>query len=106
MNSQEFRAAPELVAEAKKILSSAAFRAMLLVLETEAPHRKPVNSTLFESLIVNNETISSIQLGRISGYEEAVKLLKTLEIPFEKPSDTHIEPTYTDSTPAEEQHGN
>lgn len=108
MNSQEFRAAPELVAEAKKIFSSATFRAILLALDAESPHRQPVNSLKYEgvALLVTNKQRAALQLGRISGWEECMRALLELADPLERTQQDDVPPTYTDSTPTEEQNGN
>lgn len=74
---------------------------MLLVLDTESPHRKPVNSTMFEGIVISSETLCAIQLGRISGFEEAIRVLRSLGEPIERKRTDDIEPTYTDTTPEE-----
>lgn len=77
-------------------------RSMLLVLDSESPHRKAVNSSAFQGLIIDSETTASLQLGRITGYEEAIRLLKTLGTPAERRPNIDIPTTYTDTTPKEE----
>jgi hypothetical protein len=99
MNSQEFRAAPELVAEAKKLMGSETFRLMLLALEAEAPHNQ--ESTNAHVII---EPAASYALGEIKGWVKCLKALQSLGTFVEQQVDTHIEPTYTDTTP-ENQNG-
>jgi hypothetical protein len=86
MDAAQFRANTELVAEAHKLMSSALFRSILLVLDVEAPHRKPVNSTAFSGIMVSNESLCAVQLGRISGWEECLKTLKLLSQPVTPPA--------------------
>jgi hypothetical protein len=97
MNSQEFRAAPELVAEAKKIMGSETFRLMLSAIEHEAPHNQ--ESTNAHVIL---EPAASYALGEIKGWMKCLKALQELGTFVEQQPDTHIEPTYTDTTPAEE----
>jgi hypothetical protein len=94
MNSQEFRAAPELVAEAKKIMSSETFRLMLSAIDLEAPHNQ--ESTNAHVIL---EPAASYGLGEIKGWMKCIKALKELGNFIEPQIDTHIEPTYTDTTP-------
>lgn len=72
-------------------------RSMLLVLEAEAPQNQdPTNA----HIIV--KPAASFALGEIHGWRKCLQMLKSLGTFQQKIPDTHIEPTYTDTTPANE----
>jgi hypothetical protein len=91
MDSKEFRAASELVAEAKRFFDSALWRAMLLAVESEAPHNQPPTNA---HIIV--EPAASYGLGEIHGWVKCLKTLQSLGT-FPQKQAAEPEPTYQNS---------
>ena len=102
MDAASFRAESELTTAASELLRKPIMLQILQVLENESPHRKPVNSTRVEGIIVTNETLSSVQLGKIAGWTECLETLRSLGKSTVKRTEVDVEQNYLDPLPPDE----
>lgn len=102
MDAQEFRAQPELVTEASKLLNSGIFATMLQVLEAEAPHNQDLTNA---AIIV--APAASEALGEIKGWVKCLKTLRSLATFHVKPEEVNVPQNYShaDVTQEDTQNG-